>query len=216
MAAGADASDASAAARAASVESRIARVAQAIVQRPGALAERDEPYHEAAVALVLREAEDDLELLLIRRAAREGDPWSGQVGLPGGRWDAGDASLEETALRETIEEVGIDVRAHGRVLGALDELRPRTPVLPPIIVRPYVTILDAAQGASTSVEVTPNHEVASWRWVRVGELFAPATRIVTTVEVRDMQLRVDAFQLGDYTVWGMTERILSTFGEIWR
>lgn len=188
----------------------IARLSRRIAARPGALAERDEPFHEAAVALVLREAADDLELLLIRRAARESDPWSGQVGLPGGRWDAGDVSLEATALRETVEEVGLDLRANGRVLGALDELRPRTPVLPPIIVRPYVATLDAAQ------EIVANAEVASYRWVRVGELFAPETRVVTTVEVRDMRLRVDAYQLGDFTVWGMTERILSTFGELWR
>lgn len=202
-----------AASRAASAA--IERIGRAIAARPGGLAERDEPYHEAAVALVLREAADDLELLLIRRAVREGDPWSGQVGLPGGRWGAGDASLEETALRETVEEVGLDLRAQGRVLGALDELRPRTPVLPPIIVRPYVAVLGA--GAEPAAQaVNPNHEVAAWRWVRVGEIFAPETRIVTTVEVRDMRLRVDAYQVGDFTVWGMTERILSTFGALWR
>ncbi len=188
----------------------LARLTRAISARPAALAERDEPFHEAAVALLLREAGDDLELLLIRRATREGDPWSGQVGLPGGRWSSGDASLEETALRETVEEVGVDVRAHGRVLGALDELRPRTPVLPPIIVRPYVVALHAAPA------LIANDEVAECRWVRVGALFAPETRIVTTVRVRDVHLQVDAYQLGDFTVWGMTERILSTFAEAWR
>lgn len=188
----------------------LARIAQALQSRTATLAERDEPFHEAAVALLLREAGDDLELLLIRRAARAGDPWSGQIGLPGGRWSDGDASLEETALRETIEEVGLDVRVHGRVLGALDELRPRTPVLPPIIVRPYVVALHAAP------DLVANHEVAECRWVRLGALFAPETRVSTTVHVRDFQLDVEAFQLGDFTVWGMTERILSTFAEVWR
>lgn len=188
----------------------LARIAQALQSRTATLAERDEPFHEAAVALLLREAGDDLELLLIRRAARAGDPWSGQIGLPGGRWSDGDASLEETALRETIEEVGLDVRVHGRVLGALNELRPRTPVLPPIIVRPYVVALHAAP------DLVANHEVAECRWVRLGALFAPETRVSTTVHVRDFQLDVEAFQLGDFTVWGMTERILSTFAEVWR
>lgn len=188
----------------------LARVERALVARPAALAERDEPFHEAAVAIVLRDAGDDMELLLIRRAQRDGDPWSGQIGLPGGRWSAGDASLEETALRETAEEVGLDLRAHGRVLGALDELRPRTPVLPPIIVRPYVAAVHEAP------ELVLSDEVAACRWVRVGQLFAPEARIVTTVRVRDLQLQVDAFRLGDFTIWGMTERILSTFGEVWR
>ena len=193
-------------------DAAVARLQRAMQARPPALAERDEPYKEAAVALVLRvhEQDDDLELLLIRRAHREGDPWSGQIGLPGGRFERADASLEETAVRETIEELGLDVRRHGVVLGALDELRPRTPVLPPIIVRPYVCVVREVPSLVMS------EEVAEYRWVRTRDLFHPEARVNTTVRVRDFSMRVDAFQLGDFTVWGMTERILSTFAEIWR
>lgn len=191
---------------------RIARIAQALQARPAALAERDPPFKEAAVALVLRPSAevDDLDLLLIRRATREGDPWSGQIGLPGGRWDPTDQSLEQTALRETQEEVGLDLSAHGSVLGALDELRPRTPVLPPIIVRPFVVAV------RTVPALVPSDEVAEYRWVRVGELFRPELRVKTTVRVRDYSMRVEALQLGDFTIWGMTERILATFHEVWR
>lgn len=189
----------------------VARVARALAARIPRLAERDEPFKEAAVALVLRpRALDDLELLLIRRATREGDPWSGQIGLPGGGSSPTDASLEATALRETVEEVGLDLRAHGRVLGALDELRPRTPVLPPIIVRPFVVAVEAVPPLVLS------DEVADYRWVPLGELFAPGTRVETSVEVRNLRLRVDAFRHGDFTIWGMTERILSTFEQVWR
>lgn len=189
----------------------LARVKRALASRPPLRAERDEPFKEAAVALLLRATDDgDAQLMLIRRSVREGDPWSGQIGLPGGRWSAGDESLERTALRETHEEVGLDALAHGEVLGELDDLRPRTPVLPPIIVRPFVVALH---------HVTPlvlSDEVAEVRWVRVSELFLPATRIKTSVRVRDIQMKVDAYQIGDFTVWGMTERILATFAEIWR
>ena len=59
----------------------------------------------AAVALVLRENAGDPEILLIRRAERKGDPWSGHMAFPGGREDARDESLLETALRETREEL---------------------------------------------------------------------------------------------------------------
>lgn len=189
-----------------------ARVQRALEARPATLAERDEPFKEAAVALVLRPSSvaDDVELLLIRRAMREGDPWSGQIGLPGGRWSADDGTLERTALRETHEEVGLDVTAHGIVLGQLDELRPRTPVLPPIIVRPFVVALHSTP------ELVPSDEVAEMRWVRVGQLFHADARVRTSVRVRDMHLKVDAYQIDDFTVWGMTERILATFAEIWR
>jgi 8-oxo-dGTP pyrophosphatase MutT (NUDIX family) len=58
----------------------------------------------AAVALVLRDgAPGEVELLFIRRAEHEKDPWSGHMGFPGGRAEPGDASLEATAVRETLE-----------------------------------------------------------------------------------------------------------------
>jgi 8-oxo-dGTP pyrophosphatase MutT (NUDIX family) len=191
---------------------RLARIARTLASRPAVLAERDEPYKEAAVAVVLRPGAvgDDLELLLIRRAEREGDPWSGQIGLPGGRWDTTDTSLEHTAVRETHEELGLDLRTHGRVLGMLDELRPRTPVLPPIIVRPYVVAIDGAP------PFTLSDEVAAYRWVRLGELFRPDARMTTTVQVRSYAMRVEALHIGDFTIWGMTERILTTLHEVWR
>ena len=193
-------------------EGPIARVRAALSARHAALAERDEPFHEAAVALILRPAasDDDLELLLIRRATRAGDPWSGQIGLPGGRFDRADLSLEHTALRETLEELGFDIRAHGEVLGTLDELRPRTPVLPPIIVRPFVCAVRDVP------EFVLSDEVSEHRWVRLSALFAPGSRVRTTVRVRDLRLDVDAFQVGDFTVWGMTERILTTFEGVWQ
>ncbi len=189
----------------------IARLDRALAGRAPLLAERDEPFKEAAVALILRPlADDDAEVLLIRRAVRAGDPWSGQIGLPGGRFEPDDASLEATALRESFEEVGIDLRADGRVLGALDEIRPRTPVLPPIIVRPYVVVLDRSPALVLS------DEVAEARWVRLRELLVPGARVNTTVTVRDHRMQVDAYRHRDFTIWGMTERILTTFDGLWR
>jgi len=191
---------------------RLARLTQALSTHAPTLAERDEPFKEAAVALVLRpRGDDDCELLLIRRAVRAGDPWSGQIGLPGGRYDAADDSLETTAIRETMEEVGLDLRRHGRRIGMLDELRPRTPVLPPIIVRPFVYVVTA--------DVPPlvfSEEVAEARWVALGALFVPEARVETSVTVRELRMRVQAYVHEDFTVWGMTERILDGLHRLWR
>ncbi len=189
----------------------VARLERALAGRAPKLAERDEPFKEAAVALVLDPVgDDDADLLLIRRATREGDPWSGQIGLPGGRLDRSDASLEAAALRETMEEVGLDLRARGRVIGQLDDLRPRTPVLPPIIVRPFVAVIHERPALALG------DEVAEARWVRLSELFAPGARAQATVHVRGFTLDALAYTHGDFTIWGMTERILSTFEEVWR
>src|SRR5262245_51926666 len=86
----------------------------------------------AAVALILVPGHTGLETLFIRRAVRVGDPWSGQVGLPGGRRDPADVDLEHTAIRETREELAVDLGLAER-LGPLDDLSPRTQLLPPIV-----------------------------------------------------------------------------------
>ena len=191
----------------------VVRLARSLAAREALVAERDEPFREAAVSLVLRPRDDDdAELLLIRRATREGDPWSGQIGLPGGNRSMLDRSLDETAVRETAEELGLDLREFGMPLGALDELRPRIPTLPPIIVRPFAWVVETARLAP----LVMSDEVAEFRWIPLAELFAESTRVQVAVEVRNVRRRVEALQVGDFTIWGMTERILSTFERLIR
>lgn len=156
---------------------------------------------EAAVAVVLAQPslEDAIEILLIRRAVRQGDPWSGQMGLPGGRREAADETLLTTAIRETREETSIDLTA-SRPLGRLDDLAPMTPVLPPIIVRPFVF------GLRDRPPVRANVEVAGYRWVPLEDLRRSVG--TATVHVGGAPRAVDAYRLGPDVVWGMTHRIL--------
>src|SRR5688500_11808432 len=81
------------------------------------------PARRAAVALVLRDGPQGLELLFIRRAEHPLDPWSGQIAFPGGRAEPGDADLRTTAIRETAEELGFDLAADAEYLGHLDEVQ---------------------------------------------------------------------------------------------
>lgn len=179
------------------------RLAGALAESPGVAAEDDGDPARAAVAITLRPtADESAELLLIRRAERDGDPWSGQVALPGGRWSPNDESLLRTALRETWEETGIDLAASGVVLGTLDELRPRTATLPAIIVTPVVVALDAPPPLVLS------DEVADAFWVPLDVLRDPALSRESPVHVRGATWRVPSFVVGEHVVWGMTERIL--------
>lgn len=75
----------------------------------------------AAVAMVLRDSTAGPELLFVERATYAGDPWSGNVGFPGGKVQDGDGDARETAERETLEEVGLDL-TRSRYLGFLAEI----------------------------------------------------------------------------------------------
>lgn len=154
----------------------------------------------AAVALVL--VPDPDALLLVRRAERPGDPWSGQMALPGGRRE-GDEDLLFTAIRETEEEVGF-VLPPEALVGVLDDMAPRTPVLPPISVRPYVFHLPQRPAA-----IQLSEEIAATHWVPLANLLNDLYYSNADVIVRSQQMRVPAFRLEEGTVWGMTERILS-------
>lgn len=177
-------------------------LAEAIAERVAGAPpiEVDEPgLFWAAVALIL--APDPDALLLIRRAQRSGDPWSGHMGLPGGRRNPGDSDLLETAIRETAEEVGVSLeRAH--LVGALSDVAPRTPVLPPIAVRPFLFRLPARPA------LLLNQEVAVADWVPLAA-FVPDARQDVAVEVAGSTRTVSAFVTPHGIVWGMTERILS-------
>lgn len=169
---------------------------------------RAEParFIETAVAVVLAPGTaGELEMLFIKRAERAGDPWSGQMGLPGGRRDPGDASLLETARRETQEETAIDLVPEA-LLGELDDLAPATPLLPPVVVRPFVF------GLSERPTVRPSGEVQLHVWTPFGGL--PARESETEVTVRDMRRMVPAYLLGPHVVWGMTHRIIRRFMEL--
>ena len=194
---------------AAAAQARLALIGDAVRAYAPTVADRDPPFIEAAVAVVLRATPAGaVELLFIKRAPHVGDPWSGQIALPGGRRDPADASLEATAVRETLEEVALDLRPDGCVLGALDELRPRTPALPPVIVRPFVAIVPADAIA------LPSDEVAELFWAPLDTILHPASTRASEVVVRDARLRRDAVHYGGHVIWGMTERILRSFGEI--
>ncbi len=189
---------------------QLERVTRALSTYAPASAPRDEPFHEAAVALVLLPADGGLEALFIKRATREGDPWSGQIALPGGRRNADESSLRLTAIRETFEEIGLDLAADGEFLGELSELRPRTPVLPPIIVRPYVFAI------ATRPTLVLNQEVAEAFWVPLRDLFDPGRRQEITVRFPNFHTRRPAIGIGEHMIWGMTEHIVRTFEELCR
>lgn len=157
----------------------------------------------AAVAIVLRPERDDVQVLFIKRAEYEQDPWSGQVAFPGGRHEPGDRNLLETAIRETREEIGVDLSAATEVIGRLDDIHSRTVKLPNVYVRPFVLSL------SHNLDFTLSREVAAAFWVPLSLLRDQASWRPTTVKARGLSFDVRACEFQGHTIWGMTERITS-------
>lgn len=185
---------------------RFSRLAEQLASGPlRASGDPDRPG--AAVAVIL--ASEPESVLLIRRAEREGDRWSGHLAFPGGRWSPGDADLAATAQRETLEEVGLDLSAVP-ALGTLADLEPRTQVLPPIVVRPFVYALPA------TAPLLPNHEVAGAWWIPLEAFWRPGTYGPIEYRRYGTVVRSAGYRLDVGVLWGMTERILTPLLELLR
>jgi len=161
------------------------------------------PTLEASVALILHQDPSirHPELLFIRRAEREGDPWSGHMAFPGGRRQHEDENLTATALRETHEEVGF---RPSRVLGRLDDFTsdrsPRTPDL-----RVAGVVCEVSERPALAL----NHEVQSAVWIPLPWILDP--RSIARFESPASGGSFPAFEYEGYVVWGMTYRILRSF-----
>lgn len=182
----------------------IAELRAKLEAREAVAAEIDQGTRRAAVALIFRVGESGSpELLFIKRAEYPGDPWSGQIAFPGGREEAGDANLAQTAIRETREETGLDLEHGAMILGALNDLRPQTVRLPAIIVRPYVLLIGACPRLALS------DEVALAFWIPLEALRRQESWQETAVQARGVQMNRRAFVHEGHVIWGMTERILA-------
>lgn len=169
-------------------------------------------HSRAAVAVILREQDNQCEVLLIERSDRINDPWSGHMAFPGGREDALDRELATTAARETHEEVGIDLAASAQLLGHLDDVQAVSRDRPlRMIIRPYVYAL------THDVAPRPDHrEVKSTIWLPLPYLAEPEAKGTYTRRLDGTAQDFPAFVYQGYRVWGLTYRMLTGFLELVR
>jgi len=156
---------------------------------------------QAGVLLLLYPIHDVLHLVLTVRTP-DLNHHSGQISLPGGGWEEGDASLQETALREAQEEIGI-------ATAGLELLGPLTPIyVPPSnnIVHPFV----AYAPQRPAFRPDPK-EVAELLEVPLHLLLNPATRREEDWIWRGAPLHVPFYAVGEQKVWGATAIILTEF-----
>lgn len=165
--------------------------------------------HKAAVAWVVRDRPHGPEALFIRRAEHPRDPWSGQMGFPGGRVDPEDASPLATAIRETREEIGLDLSAGARHLGRLSEVRTHLPPgLRPRCVVPFGFAL------SSDPSLALNHEVKEVVWVPL-EFFADrANRHSFTWVRQGLPFPTPCYRFEGRVIWGLTLRMVDELVQV--
>ena len=191
-------------------DARLRELVDRLSGRPehGKEPEARDSHTEAAVSLILR-ASAELEVLLIKRAESERDPWSGHGALPGGRKDPEDANLTRTAIRETAEETGVDLSNSGWRLGRLAQVTPSHPNLPPITITPYVfgvpRVIDAHANSA---------EVDRVLWAALPVLLDPKTLGTTTIVLPEGPADFPCYWVDGHAIWGLTFRILSEFGKV--
>ncbi|KAF2491895.1 NUDIX-domain-containing protein [Lophium mytilinum] len=135
----------------------------------------------------------DPELLFIKRATRAGDNWNGHVALPGGKRDPEDEDDQVTAVREAMEEVGVDLSyAHAIAIGNLPQRVVTTSwgKVPLMVLCPYIFLLTSPSIPPLRLQPT---EVASTHWVSLRALLSPAQR---TFEYADVSKRLAKSELG--------------------
>ena len=164
----------------------------------------------AAVAMLLREGARGPEVLFIRRAEHPRDPWSGHMAFPGGRQHAEDASLLDTAMRETREEVGLDLRAEAEHIGQLDDLQAIARGKPQeTVIRPFVFEVHRESPIRADEK-----EVAEALWTPLLPLYRGEVDTVRPYQWHGTQIDFPAYDVGGRVVWGLTYQMLRSFFRI--
>jgi len=157
----------------------------------------------SAVAMILQVQEGELHILMIKRAEREGDPWSGHMAFPGGRMDKTDDHGYAVAVRETQEEVGLNLGESDRCIGRLSDInaRPHKGMFG-MAVSPFVFHLER------NVEFTPNYEVAETVWVPLEFLLDTDNREEMVWEYKGVKIPMPCYYYGKRCIWGLSLMML--------
>ncbi len=161
-----------------------------------------EAYAAVAVLLCEHHTEDGVRsphLLLIQRAFHPLDPWSGHLAFPGGRQDPTDTDLLQTAVRETWEEIGIQLDPQRQLLGRLDPLTARGARLPGLVIEPFV--FEVPHRDSFALDAT---EVAQAFWVPIAPLMRGERDTTVDFHRDGARFELPGYQVGEHVLWGMT------------
>lgn len=158
----------------------------------------DEQGANAAVAVLLKIRDGDLNVLLVKRVENSVDPWSGQMAFPGGKRDPKDQSLMQTIVRETLEETNINLQVSCRFLGALKATHSKPK--PDLKILPFVILVEREQPIILSEK-----ELAGFFWIPFRDIIKAEGEAQLSIG------RAPAYIVGPLVIWGLTYRIIKDF-----
>ena len=162
------------------------------------------PRQAAVLALFYPDDNKQTRFILTQRASYNGTH-SAQISFPGGKVEDSDKNHQETALRETFEEVGVRTSSIEIIKQTSDAYIPPSNFL----VVPFIGI------AKTTPVFTPNEEVAEIIEVLLADLLDD--RNLTAIEMETSYMKntnVPCFKLNGYIVWGATAMMLSEIKDL--
>lgn len=169
--------------------------------------------NHSAVAILVSTT-NPLSLLMVQRATRPGDPWSGDMAFPGGRKENQDKNHVDTARRELQEEVGISLDA--TPVGKLNTLWTKSHnTMRPMAIHPYVFEAPATAFAHQDTEMdnpsathlTLSHEVAAALWIPLS-VFSPANRRHFIWTTKLVKIRMACYHYQHYKIWGLSLKMI--------
>jgi len=162
------------------------------------------PRKAAVLALLYPNNRNETTLLLTQRAVYKGTH-SAQISFPGGKIEKNDVNLEQTALRETFEEVGV-AQTIVKIIRELTDV-----YIPPsnFLATPFLGFVDEKP------QFKLNHEVAATIEVLVSDLLNEKN--ITSINLSTSYMKnieVPCFKIDDHIIWGATGMMLSEIKEL--
>jgi len=184
------------------------KIRQSVSAHSAAQYQVGEKTRQASVAVILRSVSNQknpVEVLFIKRSDRPNDAWSGQMAFPGGHLDVEDNSLLDAAIRETREEIGLDLEEKNYI-GDLDQQRAVAKGAPlDMLIAPFVFHIDG------NPQFTPNYEVADVVWAPLNEMILATNHSWEEKHVRGTTSVFNGYRLSEqHFVWGLTYRMIKS------
>ena len=169
-------------------------------------------FIRSSVAIVLADNHfaDKISMLMIRRAIRKDDPWSGDMGFPGGRFSVTkDKNIYETAVRELYEETGVEIKDGLENIGRLSELLTKAhEKIAPMIITPFVFKINKTP------DLKKNNEVEELIWIPLSYFFNQQNRVAMEVGKGKFKWNFPSYIYNKKCIWGLSLSMIDELRDI--